>query len=185
MAAKAKNLWLQSTAVRTLRLHFLYVAAFMVSLVVFDSWNLLTHEAVRDFWTAAAALLVINIILWYVCRIKFSKDRVYITALQLLIVADIAFAGLVVYWERGVASSSVILFTVPIILAASLRSRSLLLATAALSAVAYSLATVRYFYEHYGEGYRVELYGEIFLYGALFFVFAGLLYVVSSPRDNH
>lgn len=157
----------------------------MISLVVFDSWNLIAHDAMVKFWLAAAALLAANTFCWYISRINFSSDKVYILALQCLILADIVFAALVVYWERGVASSSVILFTVPLLLTAVLRSRSSLLATAILSIAAYSASSVKYFYDHYGEGYRVELYGEIFLYGALFFIFAALLHVVNTPRQNY
>lgn len=176
--------WLQTTAIRVTKLHFLYIAACMGALIVFDSWNLLTQEAVAERWTAAGVLLVINSVFWYISRIKFSKDTVYINLLLLLILADIAFAAMTVYWERGLASSSVILFAVPIITAATLRSRSTLLATAALSISAYSISAVRYFYQHYGESFRVELYGELAFYSAIFFVLVGLLWVVVSPRNR-
>lgn len=182
---KPKLNWLQAVTVRATRFHFLYVSAFMISLVVFDSWNLIAHEAIVKFWTAAAALLALNAVCWYICRINFSSDKAYILTLQLLVLADIIFAAMVVYWERGMASSSVILFTVPLLLSGVLQSRSMLLTTAALSVAAYSTAVVKYFYENYGEGFRVELYGEIFLYGALFFIFAAFIHVINTPRQTY
>lgn len=177
--------WLQSSAVRVTRVHFFYIAAYMVSVVVFDSWNLITHEAVSDFWTAAGILLIINTLLWYISRIKFSKDSVYISAIQLLVLTDIIFAAFTVYWQRGLASNAVALFAVPLVAAAALRSRTMLLATASLSTAAYSVAAVRYFYEHYGESFRVELYGEVSFYCAVFFVLVGLLWVIIKPEQKY
>jgi len=75
------------------------------------------------------------------------------------------------------ASKSVALFVVPIVSAALVRSRSLLLATASLSIAAYSVAAVRYFFDNYGQGLRVELYGEVAFYSAFIFVIAGLLMI--------
>src|SRR3990167_4992570 len=175
---------MQATAAKVTNVHFLYIAAYMLSVVVFDSWNLLTHEAVVDFWTAAGVMLVLNTMLWYLSRYRFTTDTAYRFIILALIVADIIFAAFTVYWERGLASSSVILFAVPIVTATALRSRSTLLAATALSVVAYSTATVRFFYQHYGESFRVELYGEIFLYTAVFFILAMLLLIVTHPSNN-
>ncbi|MBA3757699.1 hypothetical protein H0X09_02440 [Candidatus Saccharibacteria bacterium] len=185
MAKKIDTLsWLQSTAIRVTRIHFYYIAAFLGSIIVFDSWNLLTNEAVIKFWTVGGALLVLNTLLWYISRIKFSKDLIYISSVQILVLADIVFASLVVYWQRGLASNAVALFAVPIITAAALRSRTMLMATAALSAAAYSISAVRYFYAHYGESFRVELYGEVGFYSAIFFVIAWLLLAAVSPSSK-
>ena len=173
--------WLQATAVRVTRGHFLYVFAYMVAIVVFDSWNLLTHSAVSTRWTAAAVLLVFNTLVWYCSRIKFSDSSIYFFLVAALIVADMVFAGFNVYWERGLASKAVALFAVPIITSATLRSRSTLLATAILSSAAYSVAAVRYFYLHYGESFRVELYGDLFFYCSLFFVLSWLLWITITP----
>lgn len=162
---------------RITRVHFLYVAAYMLSIIIFDSWNLITHESVMQRWTLAAALLILNTVIWYLCKVKLKNDNVYRLLLAVLIAADIVFAAVNVYWGRGMASKSVMLFAVPIISAALIRSRSLLLATTALSAAAYSMVSVNYFNAHYGQGFKVELYGETFLYSALFFILAGLLMI--------
>jgi hypothetical protein len=179
-----KPSWLQATAVRVTRVHFVYVLAYMVSIVVFDSWNLLTHAAVSTRWTAAVILLVFNTLLWYCARIRFSNNSIYFLLVLVLISADIIFAAFNVYWERGLASKAVALFGVPLICAATLRSRSTLLATTILSSGAYSVAAVRYFYLHYGESYRVELYGYLFFYCALFFIMSWLLWIVINPVQN-
>lgn len=179
MAAKEKDLLLDPRHVllRITRVHFLYIMAYMFALILFDAWNLLAHEAVLQRWTAAGALLVINTIIWYLCRADIKNVAAYRTLLAILLVCDVLFAAMNVYWTRGMASKAVILFVVPIISAALSRSRSLLVATSAVSAAAYSIAVVRYFYENYGQGLRVELYGEIVFHSLLFFVLAGLLMV--------
>lgn len=180
-----KSSWLQTNAVRVARVHFAFIAAYMISIIVFDSWNLYTHEAVADRWTLAGGLLVINSLIWYGARMKFKDQSIYVNLLLVLVAADLIFAGLNVYWERGLASKSVLLFALPLITAATLRSRSTLLATSALATATYSTAVVRYFYQHYGESYRVELYGFLAFYCALFFVFSWLLWVIIRPtREN-
>lgn len=168
---------MQHLLLRICRVHFLYIAAYMLGLVIFDSWNLLSHEAILERWTLAGILLIVNTILWYLCKLKIKNPLIYKVLLVVLLVCDIVFAAINVYWQRGMASKSVFLFVVPLISAAIVRSRSLLLATAAVSAAAYSIASVRYFFDNYGQGFRVELYGEIFFYSAMFFVVAGLLMI--------
>lgn len=172
---------LQMSAVRATRVHFVYIAAYMLSIVIFDSWNLITHEDVLQRWTAAALMVVINTVMWYLARQQFKSQSVYRYIIFTTILADIIFAAYNVFSQRGMASKSVALFAVPIITAATLKRRSVILAATSLSVAAYSTAAVRYFYLHYGEGFRVQLYGEIFFYSALFFVMALLLLVVVRP----
>lgn len=169
---------------RIARVHFVYIAVYMLSIIIFDSWNLISHEAVAQRWTLAGALLVINTITWYLCKLRLTNQNIYKILLVILILADIAFAAMNIYWQRGMASKSVALFIIPLVSAAMVRSRSLVLATAGLSTAAYSIAAVRYFYDNYGQGFKVELYGEVFLYSALFFVIAGLLMISFRPAPD-
>ncbi len=172
------------TLLRICRVHFLYVAIYTLAIIIFDSWGLLAHEAVAQRWTLAGALFVVNAIIWYLCKLKLKNENYYKALLAALLVADIAFAAINVYWQRGMASKAVLLFLVPIISASLVRSRSLVLATTALSVALYSTAAVRYFYDNYGQGYRVELYGEVSFYSALMFVLAGLLMIsFRSAKD--
>lgn len=179
MATKQKDL-LKNTrhiVLRITRVHFLYVLAYMFSIIIFDSWNLISHEAVLQRWTAAGALLIVNTVAWYLCRAKLKSETFYKVLLIVLLACDILFAAINVYWTRGMASKSAALFLIPIISAGLSRSRSLLIAVSAISAAAYSIAVVRYFYENYGQGVRAELYGELFFYTSFFFVVAGLMMI--------
>lgn len=176
--------WLHTTAVRVTRVHFVFIAAFIISIVVFDSWNLYTHEAALQLWTAAGVLLVINTVLWYLARMKWNNLNVYIAIVMLLVVADIIFAAYNVSWQRGLASKSVMLFTIPIVTSAVLRSRSALLATTTLSVAAYSIAAVRYFFDNYGQAYRIELWGTVAFYSAVMFILAFLLMIIIIPKNE-
>lgn len=178
MARKTEiNNSLRHVVLRITRVHFVYIAAYLFSVIIFDSWNLITHESVLQRWSAAGALLIIDTIIWYLCRAKIKNENLYKVLLIILLACDILFAAVNVYWQRGMASKSVMLFVVPVISAALVKSRSLLLATTAISAAAYSIASVRYFFENYGQGFRVELYGEVFFYSAVLFVIAGLMLI--------
>ncbi len=169
---------------RLTRVHFFYVAIYLLATVVFDSWNLLAYEAVVERWTLGAALLVVVTLIWYACRLPIKSPTFYKTLFAVLLLADIIFAAVNIYLQRGMASKSVMLFAVPIISAALSRSRSLLLATTTVSVAAYSLSSVRYFFENYGQGYRVELYGEVFFYSALMFVLSYLAMIFFVPAKD-
>lgn len=162
---------------RITRVHFFYILAYMMSIIIFDSWNLITHEAVAQRWTAAGSLLIVNSIIWYICRSKLNNPGLYKLLLITLIVCDILFAAINVYWQRGMASKSVLLFVMPVIAAGLSRSRSLTLVTAMISSAVYSIACVRYFFDNYGQGYRVELYGEILFYSAFLLVIAFMMMI--------
>ncbi len=184
MAVKNSDLLTSTleTVLKITKIYHLYLIAYILSVIIFDSWNLLTHEAVLQRWTAAGAFLIVNTIVWYLCRAKINSRTVYKILFISLLIVGILFASINVYWQRGMASKSVLLYAIPIISAGLMRSRSLVLATAGVSAAAYSISVVRYFFENYGQGYRIELYGEIFFHAAMFFVIAGLMII--SFRKN-
>lgn len=178
------NNWLQTTAVRLTRIHFLYVLAYLVSIVIFDASNLYTHQAISQLWTAGGVLMALNVMLWFAARLKASSYWYYVGIILTLIIIDVIFASFIVYWQRGLYSKAVFLFTVPIITAAAVRSRSLLLGTTTLCAAAYSTVAVRYFFDHYGLGYRVELWGNVAFFSAMFFVLAFLLMIIIRPTEE-
>jgi hypothetical protein len=178
------NNWLQTTAVRLTRIHFAYVAFYLLSIIIFDTWNLYSHDATKQLWTAGGVLLVCNVLLWFIARLKSNNTWFYIGVVLALILVDIIFASYIVWWQRGLYSKSVMLYTIPIISAAALRSRSILLATTTLSAAAYSTISVRYFFTNYGLAYRVELWGTVGFFSAMMFVMAFLLMVIIRPSEE-
>lgn len=148
-----------------------------MTLVIFDAWDLLAPEDNIRRWYLVITLFAVFVSIWSLARRKLQNSKSYTTLIVVLLAVDIIFAAINVYWQRGMASKAVALFAVPIVAASLVRSRKLLLATAALSSAAYAVAAIKYFFDFYGEGYRVELYGEIFFYSAVFFVLAGLMMI--------
>jgi hypothetical protein len=59
-----------------------------------------------------------------------------------------------------------------------------LLTTTTVSAAAYSTVSVRYFFQNYGMGYRVELWGTVGFFSAMLFVLALLLMVIIQPTKE-
>lgn len=177
--------FLQQNVVRMTRLHFLFVAAYVVQLITFDAWHLATPALLRQRWTIAAVLAVINTLVWYGARQKGGSAAFYRGLTFALIAFDIFVAAHGIYTERGMASRSVALFAVPIVVSTALLSRSALMATASLSTIAYVVSAVRYFIDHPSEGYKIELYGEVFYHAAIFFILAAMLWVMVGSRKQH
>lgn len=174
---------LQKPVLKVLKIHFGFVLAVALSLVAFDTWNLITHEGIMQRWTLLGVVFIVNIVVWYMARADVRSQLFYKLLVLGLAITDIVFASINVFWERGMSSRYVAVYLVPIALAAVLRSRKAMMATAALSMAAYIMTTTRYFYEHYGEGFKVELYGVAFFFSAIFFVVAFLVDASFPPND--
>lgn len=173
---------LSKRLLHAIRWQLAFLLAYGASIIAFDSWNLITHESVATRWTYAAVLAAITLIVWFILK-KYARSIHSIHALAyVLIVGNILFAAFNVYTQRGMASKAVMFFVVPLLIAAQLRSRVTLWATAGLSVCAYSIAAIRYFHLFHGEGYRIELYGEVGFYSALILIIAGILIPAQNKR---
>ncbi len=171
----ATHILLRTRILKATRAHFYLLLAYAGAIIAFDSWNLYTHENILQRWTYGGIFAITVCLLWFVLK-KYAKNTTITTAVAYVLIASgIVFAAFNVYIDRGMASKAVMLFAIPLLVAAQLKSRSALLATAGVSVAAYSIAAVRYFYEFYGEGLRVQLYGELGFYSAVIFVIALLL----------
>lgn len=173
----------RSFTIRLTRVHFFYVIAYAGVVLLYDAWRLITHESLLERWTMTVIMLVVTTTCWYAARQRVNSVAYYKYIVSTLILLDIYVAAFSVYTQRGMASRAVTLFAIPIVIS-SLIGRSALFATAAFSVAAYSFAAVRYFALHPSEGYKVELYGDLAFYSALFFVLAGLLWVVISKEKK-
>jgi hypothetical protein len=172
----------QTAVLKVARLHFAFAGLYVLTIIVSDAWNLIPPSVVLTRWTYAATILFTTAVVWYAAR-SGGSDIFCRTLLWVFIVLDIGIATLSVFAQRGIASKSVMLFVLPLIVAAFLRSRVAIFAVAAMSTALYSLAAVRYFITSPGEGYKVELYAELFFYCGLFFVIAGLLNALARTKD--
>lgn len=170
--------WLQTNSVRVARMHFVYVAVFATSIIAYDAWKLITTQSLMERWTLAVTMLVLTTTLWFIARNTVFRANVYQLIIFAFIALDTVVAAYAVYFGRGMASRGVVLFAIPIAVSTVLLSRSALYATAAIAAAAYSYAALKYFTDNPSEGYKVELYGDLFFYSACFFILASLLWIV-------
>lgn len=167
--------WLQTGLIRLCRVHFVFIAAYMVYTIAADATHLITPQLVLQRWTMNASLLIGVGIIWYLARNKIQHANYYRGLIYVLILLDITMATFNIYTQRGMASRAVMLFSVPIVVSALLLSRTALFLTAMLCTAAYSLAAVKYFVDFFNEGYKAELYIEVGLYCAVFFILAAVL----------
>lgn len=175
--------WLKNGVVRAAKLHFLIILAYVGQIIAYDASKLITPEVVLQRWYAAAALTAVASVVWYLARSKVNNISTYKFLAWTLILADIAFATFNVYTQRGMASRAVVLYLIPIIISAILVSRVALLVTAVLCVAAYTTASLAYFINYFNEGYKIELYGEIFFYSAIFLAASLALWAVI--RNKH
>ena len=175
---------LQTDTLQISRIHFIYVFAYAGLTGAYGAWKLVTPEALAQRWMVAIALFMTTLVAWYAARHNSRGPNFYQTVLSLLISIDIFVAAFTVYSQRGMASRAVLLFCLPIAMSAALRSKTALYGTAAVSAMAYSLAAIKYFMDYPSEGYKVELYGDVLFYSALFFVLAAMLSALAINRNS-
>ncbi len=159
-------------------LHFPFVAAYSTIVIIYDAWQLLPSTAILQRWTMGMLLLAISAVVWFLSKYRNGGSIYYQLIAFVLIISDILFAGFNVYHQRGMASRTVFFFILPLIVAAALRSKMALLSTAVLCIAAYIFAAVRYFATYPGEGYKIELYGELGFYSALFVLLAYFLWAL-------
>lgn len=168
---------LHTTARKIALLHICFAVLYSVQTIVFHASKVVTSEVVWWRWLAACALLIIATCAWMLARKRHLPTHLYQSCLWIIIFADLAFAAFNVYIQRGYASNSVILFLIPIVVAAAFASRSALIGTALLSTATYAATTVSYFHLNFNEGYLSEMYAEIALNSGVFVLTAALLWV--------
>lgn len=163
------------------KVHFAYAGLLALQIIIFDAAQLITPKAVLERWQIIALLLVVTTVVWYLAKTRWATSLGFLIFTVSLVLTDIAVASSYVYDQRGMASKAVFLYLVPIVTAAVLKSRSALFATALLCVAAYSTTAITYFVNNFNEGYKVELYGEVGFYSAMFFIAANLIWLVSRP----
>lgn len=149
--------------------NFAFFAVYSLFIIIFDSGNVITREGIYQRWMVAGLLLVVFSFFWIASRKASSYSQLF-RALLICVSAELLLAGLMTYWERGMASTSTVLYMMPIASMAFARSRTYTVATSLFASAAYIIASTKYFYDFFNEGYRVQLYGEIVFYCAVFLI---------------
>lgn len=169
---------------RATRTIYFFLALYSVSIIVFDAGNLLTREIIIERWTLATMVLVINTLVWYAAARKKQDMHIQFYLTVLLAAALLGFAGYMTYLERGMASTSTILYALPLLVIALNKNRHALLAITVLSVGTYAYAAVRYFNEFFNEGYRIQLWGTILLVSACIFTCSWLIMNIAGLRHD-
>lgn len=173
----------QLSLTRATRTIYFFIALFMLSIVIFDSGNLITRESIIDRWTIVTILLIINTFVWFGASQKWPLSTRKLP-IGLLAASLLLFAGFMTYWERGMASTSTILYALPLLVIAIAKNRHALIATAVLCAGTYAFASVKYFNDYFNEGYRIQLWGTIVLISGSILTVSWLIMIISGLRKD-
>ncbi len=165
------------------KFNFIYVAIFAIYIIIFDAGNVVPREAIYHRWVFAVLMLSVFTLFWVVTK-KATNKYVIFGSLLLCILTEIALAGFTTYWERGMASMSTVLYIFPITSAALTASRTYTVGTAMFCAAAYLFATTKYFYDFFNEGYRVQLYAQVFFFGALFLLISWIIATIAHASKT-
>jgi len=184
MPKTKKNTQLAFDITRATRTLYFFIAFFAASIVIFDAGNLITREAVIQRWSVLTALLVANTCVWFYNSSENRSVSVRTALVGLLVIVLIAMSGLITYWERGMASTSTILYVVPLLVVATIKNRHALLATATVSAAAYCFSAVKYFNDFFNEGFRIQLWGNLVLISGIIFTCAWLIMIIAGLRKD-
>jgi hypothetical protein len=176
--------WLRASVLRVTRIHFLFVIAVALQIIVLDAGRVITPNIVLLRWLGVAVLAAVVSVVWMLAHNNTKPADYYKYLLGLLITADILFASLFVYLQRGMASRAVFLFAIPIVTSVVLLSRPAIFATAIACAAAYIAAAVSYFVLNFNEGYKIELYGEVGFYSLVLLLLAALLSAFVKFNDE-
>lgn len=169
---------------RVTRTVYFIIITYAATIIIFDAGNLITRESVIHRWSLASLLLLVNTVVWFASSQRKAKTSRNAVLTYLLVMALLFTAGITTYWERGMASTSTIFYVLPLLVAATLRNRHALLAAAVLSAGTYSFMAVKYFNDFFNEGYRVQLWGHLFLYSGTILAIAWLIMIISGLRHD-
>lgn len=176
------NHWLKPSLIKVAKLHLLFVFVYSAQIVAYDAAKLITPDTLLKRWFAVGLIAMLALFVWYMASGKAASLASYKILTWMIILSDVAFAAFNVYTQRGMASRAVVLFLIPIIVATILHSRVALIVTGLMSVIVYTTTSVAYFVNYFNEGYKIELYGEIFFYSAVMLIISGLLWVALKSK---
>lgn len=178
----------QNLLIRNIRgltkIHLYIGVAFVVSLLVFDAWKLITPDSSLLQWLMALVFVTVSVLVWIAGRFNEPMAHYYTRLVYYLVALDIVWASFEVYTQRGMSSRAVMLYALPIVTAAVFRNRRTLVWTSFFSILGYFLSATTYFRAYPSEGYKVELYGTIGFYGAMLAGLALIAWVTSRPKQD-
>lgn len=162
---------------KIIKSHFFVTIIFAAYTIVADSSRLFAPETILNRWKYLLGILLITTVVWLISNL-FTINNIKINLLVgLLIITDIIVVSLIIYTERGMASSAVIFYSLPLLSAALTNKKPILTSTALFCISSYAYITIKYFVDYFNEGYKVQLYSSIGLHGSFILIMAYLLSV--------
>lgn len=175
--------WLQTSSIRTGRVFFVLTLLYVVTIVLYDAFALVTPDMLQIRWIAVAGLAIGSALLWYSARRKKAPASFYTRLLYGYIVLAILFASVNVYIGRGMAAKAVFLYVLPVVVAGLLLRRAAIFMAAIVATATYVLTTMTYAINNPSEGYKIELYGEVGFYSGLLFIIAALTWDIVRSKN--
>lgn len=182
ISLKRQHNTVRNNFVRACKLHIVIGLLFAAQIMAYDAGKLITPELVLKRWFVTSVLVIVAAMCWYIAKLSDTPKAIHRLA-WILIAADLAVASFYVYTTRGMASRAVILFVIPILVAAIIARKGMIYLTAAAAIATYTVTAIAYFVLNFNEGYKLELYGEISFYSAILLVIAGLSWI--AVRTKH
>lgn len=179
---KLESKRLQQASLRTTKLGLVFVAIYGISTLIYQLWKLITPDILQQRWIIVIVTFTIAIVLWWVSRSRNLSPTYYKGIIFLQILMYLGVATHSIYTERGMASNSVILFAIPLIIVALEYSGKALISTAILCSAIYAGTAIKYFKDYPSEGYKVELYGGIVFYVSIILLITALLWVLLRSK---
>src|SRR3546814_13701790 len=71
--------WSSDVCSSDLKVHFIFVLAFLGQTIVYDAWELVAPNAVLYRWIMTAGLLVVTTFVWYLAKNNVRSTAVYKT----------------------------------------------------------------------------------------------------------
>lgn len=175
---------LQVASVRVSKLGFVFSAIYASTTLIFKLWKLITPEILIQRWVISLLVFSITLALWWYSRSRNLSPTYYKGIILIQIIMYLAIGSYSIYTERGMASNSIILFTIPLIIIALEFSTKALFATATLCSMVYATSAIKYFKNFPSEGYKVELYGGIAFYVSILYLISALLWVLITSKTT-
>ncbi len=160
-----------------------FMALFIVYLGIGQAWRLQPPDIIRNQWIAVTITTFIFLLILGLSQKRKASTGYYYLLVFSQITTYLGFISYVIYAQRGMASAAVILYTIPVLVAAVTKASWAVISTAFLAGTSYCLAAFKYFSDYPSEGYKAELYGQMIFYFCVLLLLSRLVHVLLSEKS--
>ncbi|MCA9342682.1 hypothetical protein KC950_01560 [Candidatus Saccharibacteria bacterium] len=164
---------------------FCFIIFFSIFLGVNQAWKLQTPDVIKNQWIALLITATLFLIILILSLKKKASHGYYYSLVFSQIVTYTAFISYIIYAQRGMASSAIILYVIPILIAALTRASWVVITTSVLAGASYSLSAYKYFADFPSEGYKAELYGQMLFYFLILILIGRLVHIALVENNKY